>query len=380
MCNYYVFLTTSVVLLVSLVLGIMLESPPLVVGADLDIWQPPQWPAEHTDPQGRALPYKEGGRYQNPWMAGRPSVLSFFKFWLTGRDDSNIPSARVLEETLPVKPPVWLSQSDSFSPSDARLTWLGHASVLAEIDGFTILTDPQFSDRASLVQLAGPKRFTAPACKVSELPNITAVVISHNHYDHLDLNTVRKLAKLQPNIQWFVPFGMGEWLRENTEVRGETVRELSWWEEREVEGGLRIAFTPANHWCKRGVGDDNKMLWGSWAILGPTRKFWFGGDTGYCETFKHIGEKYGPFDLAAIPIGAYQPNWFMKYQHVHPGEAVEIHKDIASRKSLGIHWGTFKLTTEFYLEPPSLLNTYLNMSGLENDVFVTTDIGDSIQV
>ena len=159
MCNYYVVLTTVVLLAVSVVLNTMLEFPHLVVGADLDIWHPPPWPAEHTDSEGRALSYQEDGRYQNTWMAGRPSVLSFFKFWFTGQDDSNIPSSRELQETLPVKPPVWLSQSDTFSPSEARLTWLGHATVLAEIDKFTVLTDPMFSDRASPVQLVGPKRY-----------------------------------------------------------------------------------------------------------------------------------------------------------------------------------------------------------------------------
>ena len=357
----------------------MFKEPPLVVGAELDIFYPPPWPSEHTDSEGRPLAYQEDGRFQNPWMKDRPSPIKFFKSWFFGSDDSNIPSTRLLEETLPVKSPVWLSEN--FSVSEARLTWLGHATVLAEIDHFTILTDPMFSERASIVQFAGPKRYTAPACKVSELPNITAVVISHNHYDHLDINTVSKLSRLQPNIQWFVPAGLGKWMLDNTEARPETVRELTWWQEVELEeaGGLRFVFTPANHWCKRGLSDDNKVLWGSWAVLGPSNRFWFGGDTGYCEAFKHIGDTYGPFDLAAIPIGAYQPNWFMKYQHVHPGEAVEVHKDVQSRKSLGIHWGTFKLTTENYLEPPALLNTFLNRSGLENDVFVTTDIGTSIE-
>ena len=139
------------------------------------------------------------------------------------------------------------------------------------------------------------------------------------------------------------------------------------------------------------------MLWGSWAVIGPRTRFWFGGDTGYCEAFKQIGDKYGPFDMAAIPIGAYQPNWFMKYQHVHPGmcyhpksdvgpkiiiagEAVEIHKDIRSNKSIGIHWGTFKLTTENYLEPPSLLTTFLNKSDMDTKEFIAIDIGDSLNL
>ena len=381
MCNSYVVITLGLTISVSVLMGTIMSSPN-VAAADLGIHKPEPWPMEHYDDEGKIVPVMENGRWTNFWRIGHPSPLKFFASWIFGQDDSNIPGRDKLADTLPVKRPYWMSEDrENFTASRARMTWLGHATVLAEIDNFTVLTDPMFSQRASMVQFAGPKRYTAPACRVSDLPDINAVVISHNHYDHLDLNTVTKLAKLQPNIQWFVPAGLRQWLLDNTEARGETVRELTWWEEVELEDtGLRFVFTPANHWCKRGLNDDNKVLWGSWAVLGPTKRFWFGGDTGYCEAFKSIGDNYGPFDLAAIPIGAYQPNWFMKYQHVHPGEAVEIHKDIKSRKSLGIHWGTFKLTTENYLEPPALLNTFLNRSGLENNVFVTTDIGASIEL
>ena len=135
-----------------------------------------------------------------------------------------------------------------------------------------------------------------------------------------------------------------------------------------------MVFTPANHWCKRSIADDNKCLWGSWAVIGPNKRFYFAGDTGYCEEFEKIGSQLGPFDMAAIPIGAYQPNWFMKYQHVHPGEAVEIHKDIKSKKSLGIHWGTFMLTTEYYLEPPVLLTSFMNRYTVPwQSIFITVN-------
>jgi len=353
-------------------------TPAMVQGSELDIWHPPPWPSQHTDSEGKVLAYKEGGKFQNPWMDGRPSVTSFFLSWFTGPDESNIPSPDKLKETLPLQPPVWLS--GNYSLSSARVTWLGHATTLAEVDGATILTDPIFSARASAVQFAGPKRYTPPACSMEDLPRVDAVVVSHNHYDHLDLSSVSTLAEAQPNISWFVPHGMAQWLKDNTVVQGEKVHEMTWWQEEQLEGtDIKIVFTPANHWCKRSISDDNKMLWGSYAVIGPTKRFWFGGDTGYCEAFKQIGKKYGPFDIAAIPIGAYQPNWFMKYQHVHPGEAVEIHKDIASKKSLAIHWGTFKLTTEYYLEPPALLDTALARSGLEGREFVATDIGGSVE-
>jgi len=355
-------------------------SPAMIQGSDLEIWQPPPWPPEHTDKEGKVQAFKEGGRFQNPWMNGRPSVSRLFFSKLTCQGASNNPGpAEQAAGTPPVKSPVWLSDSN-FTVSNARLTWLGHATVLAEIDGSAILTDPVFSARASAVKFAGPKRYKAAPCQVKDLPLLAAVLVSHNHYDHLDLHSVSRLAELQPNISWFVPEGMAQWLKDNTMVSSEKVHEMTWWQEHQLEGtDVKIVFTPANHWCKRSVSDDNQMLWGSFAVIGPTKKFWFGGDTGYCEAFKQIGQKYGPFDLAAIPIGNYQPNWFMKYQHVHPGEAVEIHKDIASKKSLGIHWGTFKmLSTENYLEPPALLDTFLTKSGLERSVFVTTEIGGSV--
>ena len=360
-------------------MGSQLTSPNIKV-EDLPIFSPNPWPSEHHDKEGKVLPFQENGRYINPWMKDRPSPAKFFISRKIGPNNLNIPRSKTeLDEKLPVHPPPWMPDPGNFRPTRARVTWLGHATILAEVDGQTVLCDPLFSDRASAVQFAGPQRYRPPPCGVTDLPHISAVVISHNHYDHLDLNTVKTLVKLQPNIVWFVPMGTGQWMKDNTVVQKDKVKEMTWWQEEELdETQLRIVMTPANHWCKRGIGDDNKMLWGSWAVMGPTTRFWFGGDTGYCEAFKQIGDKFGPFDLAAIPIGNYQPNWFMKYQHVHPGEAVEIHKDIRSRKSIGIHWGTYKFwSTENYLEPPSVLPTLLSRSGLNTKEFFTIHSGES---
>lgn len=381
MCNSYVVVSLAGTLGVSCLMGSLLSSPN-VAATDLGIWAPEPWPREHRDTEDRILPHQEDGRWVNFYRKNHPSVVSFFASWLFGPDDSNIPGKAELNETLPVRSPSWCAAPATFAASRARLTWLGHATVLAEVDGATILTDPIMSERASAVQFAGPRRYTRAPCQVSQLPHINGVVVSHSHYDHLDLDTVSSLAKTQPHITWFVPMGMAQWLLDNTAVTADQVRELSWWEEAELPGTeVRVAMTPSNHWGKRTLSDTMTMLWGSWAVLGPTTTFWFGGDTGYsAELFRQIGDKYGPFTMAAIPIGAYQPNWFMKYDHVHPGEAVEIHKDIRSGKSLGIHWGTFKLTTENYLEPPSLLTTFLNQSDLDSKAFVAIDIGDSINI
>ena len=192
-------------------------TPPRIPGSDLTIFHPPPWPGEHTSSDGFVLPYKENGRFQNTWMAGRPSVASFFLDSFRGPDESNIPGKDQISETLKNKPPVWQNDSN-FSASSCRLTWLGHATVLAEVDGCTILADPVFSDRASFVQFAGPRRYTDPGCTVEDLPKVDAVIISHNHYDHLDRDSVTKLTELQPNISWFVPEGTAQWLIDNTTI------------------------------------------------------------------------------------------------------------------------------------------------------------------
>ena len=169
------------------------------------------------------------------------------------------------------------------------------------------------------------------------------------------------------NVHWFVPSGSGSFF---TDVGIQNLHEMVWWEKFDLKPNnqrvnhTKIVFTPTNHWSRRGVFDENKALWGSWTVIGKHgNKFWFGGDTGYSDVFKQIGKKLGPFQLSAIPIGAYKPRKIMKYVHVNTNEAVRIHKDIQSEKSLGIHWGTFKLTYEFYLEPRTLLEKAVREAG-----------------
>lgn len=190
-----------------------------------------------------------------------------------------------------------------------RVTWLGHATVLVEMEELVFLTDPIFSSRASPSQYLGPKRFRHPPCTIGQLPPIDAVLISHNHYDHLDYGSVAALNERFGNeLRWFVPLGLLDWMQK---CGCENVIELDWWEENCVPGHdeVTFVFTPAQHWCKRTLLDDNKVLWGSWSVLGPWNRFFFAGDTGYCSVFKEIGKRFGPFDLAAIPIGAYEPRY-----------------------------------------------------------------------
>lgn len=365
-----------------MMMGTSLNHPD-VPSDSLDVWNPPPWPQEHCDDQGRASSFKDpsSGQFVNFWTKDKQGAATFLWRWYTGPDYSAIPRKRHLDDTLPVRPPYWMGSQGEVGVAGgrAKMTWIGHATVLAEVDGKNILCDPVFSSRASAVQFAGPARFRDAACQAKHLPKLDAVVISHNHYDHLDLSSVKDIAKKQDHVQWFVPKGLKQWMVDNTQAKAEKVIEMEWWEESKIEGSdVKVAFLPSNHWCKRGPFDDNKVLWGSWAVVGPRTKYWFGGDTAYCEAFKQIGQTYGPFTMAAIPIGAYQPNWFLKHNHVHPLEAVQIHKDINSKKSLGIHWGTFKLTVEHYLEPMTLLNSSLTKEGIEFDKFVTKDIGGTV--
>jgi len=254
-----------------------------------------------------------------------------------------------LDKMLPVLKPDKRTL-DSSPANSIQVTWIGHATVLVQMEGINILTDPVFSDYCGAVRTFGVKRYRPVPCTVDELPDIDAVCISHNHFDHLDYNTVCDLNKrFGDKIHWFVPMGLLKWM---TDCGCENVVELEWWDERshpkfaDKSKAVKFVFTPAQHWCRRGLNDTNKVLWGSWSILGPRHRFFFAADSGYCHVFKQIGKRYGPFDLAAIPIGAYEPRGLMNFQHVNPQEAVEIHQDVNSNFSIAIHWGTFNLSYE----------------------------------
>uniref|UniRef100_A0A674NXG7 N-acyl-phosphatidylethanolamine-hydrolyzing phospholipase D n=1 Tax=Takifugu rubripes TaxID=31033 RepID=A0A674NXG7_TAKRU len=318
--------------------------------------------------------------WTNPWPTWRfPSYTTLLRFLLLDKDHSNVPSSKeILDNELPVMEPYFVQKPDlSESGPGLRVTWLGHATVLVEIDGLNVLTDPIFSQRASPVQFMGPKRYRGPPCTVEQLPRIDAVVISHSHYDHLDAGSVASLnARFGGTLRWFVPLGLMDWLMK---TGCENVIELDWWEENCVPGYDDITFvcTPSQHWSKRTALDYNKSLWGSWCVLGPHHRFFFAGDTGYCPGFQEIGRRFGPFDLAAIPIGAYTPRDVMKGQHVDPEEAVKIHQDLQAKRSVAIHWGTFALAYEYYLEPPARLREALDQTGLSPESFFTLNHGES---
>lgn len=259
------------------------------------------------------------------------------------------------------------------------MTWLGHATVLVQVAGINIITDPVLSERASPVTWAGPHRHVPAPLAPADLPPIDVVFISHNHYDHLDRPTVLDIKARFPEATFLVPLGLADWFRAEGITR---VVELDWWD-RHAAHGLRFTFVPAQHWSRRGLTDTNRSLWGGLVIEAPADasrpwRFLYTGDTGYSRDFADIAARFpGGFDWAAIPIGAYEPRWFMRRQHVNPDEAVQIALDVGARRALGVHWGTFSLTDEPLDEPPKALARALAARGISADHFVTFAHGET---
>jgi len=261
------------------------------------------------------------------------------------------------------------------NPAGAQVTWIGHSSFLLQLGGMNILTDPQFSERASPVSFAGPKRAVPLPLGIDELPRIDVVVISHNHYDHLDLPTVKQLAAAPAGSPLFlVPLGLRAWFTDNGIER---VEEYDWWQSREVNGA-RFTLVPVQHWSKRTLWDANQTLWGGWALEAGGLRILHTGDLGLSRDTQDIGERAGPFDLALIPIGAYEPRWFMQTMHVNVPEALQVREDVRAARAIGMHWGTFEdLTDEPLDEPPKVLAQLRAQRGLPDEAFDVMKIGET---
>lgn len=253
------------------------------------------------------------------------------------------------------------------------VTWIGHATVLVQMDGLTFLTDPIWSERASPFDFAGPLRAQEPGVALEDLPPIDFVVISHNHYDHLDVETLRGLAERSPDTRFVVPLENAETLRE---AGIDDAIELDWEQSVEIEG-VRIVCLPAQHWSGRGLFDRRRALWASFAVLGEERRFYFGGDTGYFRDFAEIGEAYGPFDLAALPIGAYAPAEMMHYWHMTPEEALQASRDLRARRMVPVHYGTFDLSDESPDEPPRRLREAAAAAEMDPDSLYVLRVGET---
>lgn len=264
-------------------------------------------------------------------------------------------------------------QALAAASNNPSVTWIGHATMLVRLAGKNILFDPIFSERASPVNFVGPKRIVPLPIDIPDLPRIDVVMISHNHYDHLDLPSVKRLADMpQGSPRFLVPLGLKAWFIEQGITR---VDEYDWWQDTQ-EDTLRITFVPVQHWSKRSLSDTNQTLWGGWVVEGEGLRIIHTGDTGYSDDFREIGERLGPFDMAFIPIGAYAPRWFMKIMHLDVPEAVQVRADLKAERALGMHWGTFVLTDEPVDEPPRLLTQSRQERGLTPVQFDVMKIGE----
>jgi len=278
------------------------------------------------------------------------------------------PSSTTPAQALPVHA---VSRAQLLAAPDRTLYRLGHSTVLLKLDGAFWLTDPVFSERASPVQWAGPRRFHAPPISLADLPPIKGVILSHDHYDHLDRAAIEALA---PKVEHFItPLGVGDTLR-RWGVPSDKIRQLDWWQSTQVEG-LRLVATPSQHFSGRGLHDRNRTLWASWVIVSGDLRIFFSGDSGYFDGFKEIGAQHGPFDVTLMETGAYDVNW--PDVHMQPEETLQAHIDLQGRCLLPIHNGTFDLALHAWHEP---FERIAALAAARNIVLATPRIGQALDL
>lgn len=301
---------------------------------------PPVEVAAGLSPASLHAPHREGedGPFFNPWRRFDRSFWGGLRWWLAPN-----PWADAKDDP----PRVSVVPNDGASLAgvehSASLTWVGHATFAVHDDDDVFLTDPHFGERAFW-----PRRLHPPGVPLESVPPDAFAVISHNHYDHLDEWTVENLPE---TVTWFVPLGYADWFRDRGRER---VRELDWWESAR-HGRWTVTCLPSQHWTRRVGMGPNEVLWCSWLIDSGERRYYFAGDTGYFHGFAEYGRRFGPIDVAMLPIGAYEPRWFMAYQHMNPAEAYRAFRDLGAKWMLPMHWGTFDLTDEPLDLPPRAL-------------------------
>lgn len=317
----------------------------VLVAAGSVVLSQPQFGAPMTGARlARALanPHYRDGRFVNiePEDPGTTSLVEYTMRQLTGKEvrepPAPVPVLAVDKAALAATPPA----------SGMRAFWIGHASAYVEMGGLRFLLDPVFSERVSPLPV-GPRRFHAPPIALADLPRIDAVLISHDHYDHLDMDTVRQLA--QRGARFYVPLGIGAHL-ELWGVAPAQIEELEWWQERSL-GNVRIVCTPTRHYSGRGLNNRSTTLWSSWSVIGAQHRFFYSGDTGYAKLFRDIGARFGPFDMAFIKIGSYGPGAAWTDIHMPPEQAVQVHRDVRAKRMFPVHWSTFNLAYHDWDEP-----------------------------
>jgi L-ascorbate metabolism protein UlaG (beta-lactamase superfamily) len=308
-----------------------------------------------------------GTTFFNPGTTAERGFLDLLKWKLTSRA---VPWPERVDFSRPPLPP---------GPSRGGIvaTWVGHSTFLVRSLSATILTDPIFSDRASPVSWAGPRRVMSPGVPFEALPRVELVLLSHDHFDHCDLPTLRRLARRDDPLV-LAPLGHRDLLAGAGMRR---IVELDWWQGHACGPGLEATLVPARHWCRRRPFATNVRLWGGFMLRAGGRLVYFAGDSGYEEgLFTAVGSRCGAPDLALLPIGAYEPRWFMRQSHMNPAEAVRAHRDIGARRSVAMHWGTFQLTDEGREEPVRALSAAREAAGLDEDAFAVLEPGASTAV
>ena len=330
-------------------------------------------------PKGVSAPTAEGAQpvlaHSPQWSEGRfhnPAVEPAQGFWkmmgIMWDFMFHKPAGTVPDRPIEVQP---LTRDQLLAAPDRTLFRLGHSTVLLKLRGRFWLTDPVFSERASPFSFMGPKRFHAPPIALDELPEIEAVILSHDHYDHLDHDTVLALA---PKVRHFVtPLGVGQRLID-WGVPAAKVQQFDWWQGTAI-AGLQLTATPAQHFSGRGLSDRNSTLWASWVLIDDELRIFFSGDTGYFDGFKAIGERFGPFDLTLMETGAYDPRW--PYVHMQPEQTMQAHVDLKGQRLLPIHNGTFDLAMHRWQDP---FERIAALARLRNVELVTPVIGAPLAI
>ncbi|MBA4178634.1 MAG: MBL fold metallo-hydrolase [Leptothrix sp. (in: Bacteria)] len=340
--------------------------------------------AEQAAEPAKPPRHHRGGTFQNNYLEFAPrGLLELMRWRWEATRDGLPPPPHSPTPRVPAELAFLRANAAAGAAMQPTVTWIGHATVLAQLGGLNVLTDPIFSERASPVGWLGPQRAQPPGLALAELPRIDAVMISHNHFDHCDLPSLKALAAQAGGPPLFlVPLGLKSLLTDNG--IGNVV-ELDWWQTHTLRG-VDIVLTPVQHWSARSLTDRMRTLWGGWAVFAPDFQLFFAGDTGYSKDFADIRARFAArqgergFDLALLPVGSSEPRWFMTPQHVDPTEAVRVHLDLVAQRSLGIHWGTFALSDEALDEPPRALAAARRALGVADDHFVLTAIGQTLRL